>query len=224
MTRTVITDTVFRPEKVIGSPRSLGGVDLVRCTLTGGSLVQYEDAEYGLSVYDVSLRDCRADGVLHGVRFSDVSVHDVASGGRITPAACVFRHVTLSGRIPRLMTLPAHHSLPPEVREAFQKGAERFYDEVDWALDITAATFSEAEFSGIPGHLVRRDPETQFLLHRDRAEAADPEGFSRGARSYLTSARRSPYPTMVIVAPRRSRYFTSMLEDLESLRTARIAA
>ncbi|MFF9340714.1 MULTISPECIES: hypothetical protein [unclassified Streptomyces] len=223
MTRTVITGRVFSQERVNGSPRSLGGVDLVRCTFNGGSLAQYEDPEFGLRVHDLSLRDCRAGGVLHGVRFSDVSVHDLASGGRMTPAACVFRHVTLSGRMPELMTRPAHHSLPAEVREAFRKGAERFYAEVDRALDITAADFSDTGFSGIPGHLVRRDPKTRFLLHRDRAEAADPEGFSRGARAHLTSARRSPYPTLVSVAPPRSRYFKRVLDDLESLRAAGIA-
>ncbi|EYT82044.1 hypothetical protein CF54_15635 [Streptomyces sp. Tu 6176] len=223
MTRTVITDTVFPHEKLTGSPRSLGGAELVRCTFRGGSLVQYEDPEFGLSVHDLSLRDCRAGGVLHGVRFSDVSVHNLTSGDRVSPFACVFRHVTLSGRIPRLMTRPAHSSLPAEVQEAFRDGAERFYASVDWALDISAAKFSDAEFSGVPGHLVRRDPKTQFLLHRDRAEAADAEGFSSRARSYLAKARTSPYPTLVVVAPTRSKYFKDMLQDLESLRAAGIA-
>ncbi|MFK0294757.1 hypothetical protein ACIQU6_30395 [Streptomyces sp. NPDC090442] len=184
---------------------------------------QDEDPEFGLRVHDLSLRDCRAGGVLHGVQFSDVSVHNLASGGRISPFGCVFRHVTLSGRIPQLMVRDAHSALPPKVQEAFRDGAERFYAAVDWALDVTAAKFSDAELSGIPGHLVRRDPETQFVLHRDRAEAAAPQGFSARARSYLAKARTSPYPTIVVVAPTRSKYFKDMLKDLESLRAAGIA-
>ncbi|OIJ84935.1 hypothetical protein BIV25_45470 [Streptomyces sp. MUSC 14] len=223
MTRTVFTDKVFPHTKLIGSPRSLGSADLVRCTVQGGTLAQYEDPEFGLRVHDLSLRDCRAGGVLHGVQFSDVSVHNLASGGRILPSACVFRHVTLSGRIPQLMVRPAHYSLPEAVQEAFRDGAERFYAEVDWALDIAAAKFSDAEFSGIPGHLVRRDPETQFLLHRDRAETADSQAFSPRARSYLAKARTSSYPTVVVVAPTRSKYFKDVLKDLASLRAVGIA-
>ncbi|MFD8614276.1 hypothetical protein [Streptomyces sp. NPDC059631] len=178
-------------------------------------------------MHDLSLRDCRAGGVLHGVRFNDVSVHDLGSGERVSPFACVFRHVTLSGRIPRLVTRPAHSSLPAGVQEAFRDGAERFCASVDRALDISAAKFSGAEFSvaefsGVPGHLVHRNPKTQFLLHRDRAGTADAEGFSSRARSSLAKAR-TPYPTPVVVAPTRSKYFKDMLQDPESLRAAGIA-
>ncbi|MYR56169.1 hypothetical protein GTY54_07860, partial [Streptomyces sp. SID625] len=111
-------------------------------------------------------------------------MHNLASGERVSPFACVFRHATVSGRIPRLMTRPARPSLPAEVQEAFRNGAERFYASVDRALDISAAKFSGAECSGVPGHLVHRDPKTQYLLHRDRTGTAGAEGFSSRARSY----------------------------------------
>ena len=43
----------------------------------------------------------------------------------------------------------------------------RFYESVDWALDISQASFTGVEFAaGIPADLIRRDPARQVVLRR----------------------------------------------------------
>ncbi|OIV39140.1 hypothetical protein BIV57_02070 [Mangrovactinospora gilvigrisea] len=208
----------------LGGSQTLGDADLTGCTFKGGTLAQYEDPAFGLRVHDVTLRDCRtAPFVLHGIEFRNIAVDRLTCGARLTPRACVFQHVTLSGAMPDLMLMPAHSSLSAEVQEAFAAGAEHYYKDVDWALDISQGTFKDAEFSGVPGHLVKRDPATQFLLHRSSAEHADTEGLSDRARSYLAKARKHRFDSIVIVAPTRSKYFDAVLADLEDLRTRGLA-
>lgn len=224
MAPTVLNKETVTHAKLVGTGRILGDTEYVNCTFEGGTLAQYEDAAFGLQVHDVTLRRCRTgSAVLHGVEFRDVTVERLASGGRLMPAACVFRHVTLIGAMPALKLMPVHSSLSDETKEAFRKGAERYYQDDEWALDISQAQFSDAEFSGVPGHLVKRDPATQFLVHRDRAEAADPEGLSTRALSYLKRAQQSAFPSTVIVAPTKSKYFDKLLAGLEMLRSRGIA-
>jgi hypothetical protein len=40
------------------------------------------------------------------------------------------------------------------------------YADIEWALDISEAVFSDVDLSYVPGDLVRRGPETQFLIRR----------------------------------------------------------
>lgn len=56
-----------------------------------------------------------------------------------------------------------------ERQPAFAEANAAYYANVDWALDISQAVFaSEPDLRGVPGSLVRRDPETQVLVTRER--------------------------------------------------------
>ena len=62
----------------------------------------------------------------------------------------------------------------PEFLPAAQAGfAVRFYDTVDWALDISQARFKNLTLRGVPADKVRRDPERQAAVRKDRL-LADP--------------------------------------------------
>ncbi|MFB7368625.1 hypothetical protein ACFC0D_02060 [Streptomyces sp. NPDC056222] len=93
----------------------------------------------------------------------------------------------------------------------------------EWALDITEAEFSEADLYYVPGHLVRRDPETQFLLHRDRLAGADAEGLPLFAKIAVERFAETPFASIVAVAPRRSTNFSERREAYEALRTLGVA-
>lgn len=161
----------FAGVKMLSSGHTLGAADFDQCVFNGSVLAQWDDPDLGLVVRDVTARRCRAVRCgMHGVRFEDVLVDGLAVTSLLHLSGCVFKHVTLAGNIGPLMATPPNYSLPPDVRDRFTVGIVAYYAGVDWALDISRAAFSDADFYYVPGHLVRRDEETQFLLHRDRVE------------------------------------------------------
>ncbi len=94
---------------------------------------------------------------------------------------------------------------------------------MDWALDISQAEFSDADFYFVPGHLVRRDPETQFLLRRDVVEKTQGIELPVYAGIAVSRFEMTPFDSLVAVAPRRSKNFAQYLADLEYLRSAGLA-
>lgn len=54
-------------------------------------------------------------------------------------------------------------------QKPFDDYRDQFYAGVEWALDISEARFKEFDIRGVPGRLIRRDPESQVLITRERA-------------------------------------------------------
>ncbi|MEU9403118.1 hypothetical protein [Streptomyces sp. NPDC048242] len=211
--------------KSLGSDRTLGPVELDRCVFNGSALAQFDDPHLGLVVRGVTARRCRViRSGAQGVRFEDVHIDGLAVTSQLNLNGCVFKHVTLTGSIGPLMVTPPNFSLPQDVRERFTAGIVAYYSDVDWALDISGAAFSDASFSYVPGHLVRRDEETQFLLYRDRLEQfGDLERLPLFAQIAARRFEGTPFGTTVAVAPRRSKRFATYLAELEVLRTEGLA-
>ncbi|MGW4897311.1 hypothetical protein ACWEQL_34390 [Kitasatospora sp. NPDC004240] len=211
--------------KSLGSDRTLGPADLHRCVFNGSALAQFDDPGLGLVVRDVTARRCRVvRSAAQGVRFEEVHVDGLAITSQLNLNGCVFKHVTLTGNIGPLMVAAPNASLPQGVRERLTAGIVAYYSGVDWALDISGAAFSDADFPYVPGHLIRRDEETQFLLHRDRVERFEGmEGLPGSARIAARRFETTPFDTLVAVAPRRSEHFATRLAELEVLRTEGLA-
>lgn len=109
----------------------------------------------------------------HGAYFDDVTVTDIRGGGRAPSFlfGCVYRHVTLRGWIGGLVF--KWKADLDDVRHAdrYREANLEMYQTIDWALDISDARFTSTEsLTGVPPHLVRRNPETQFILERSAAE------------------------------------------------------
>ncbi|AWT43735.1 MULTISPECIES: hypothetical protein [Streptomyces] len=218
----------FQNAKAIGSGREIAGHELVRCEFNGCDLAQFDDPGLGLVVRNVTAERTTAKrSFVDGVRFEDVVVDGLTTPSVMHLNGCVFRRVTLRGRIGPLMTTPPNFSLPAEMQEAFTEGIKAFYadadPEVDWALDISEAEFSEVDLYYVPGHLVRRDPGTQFLLHRDRISGIDLQGLSTFARIAVDRFEATPFDSIVAVAPRRADYFAEALAGYEELRQLGVA-
>lgn len=65
-------------------------------------------------------------------------------------------------------------------QKPFDDFRKSFYSSVDWALDISNARFKEFDMLGVPAGLVKRDPESQIVITRERAlEVAVPGWESR---------------------------------------------
>ncbi|MFI6289893.1 hypothetical protein ACIBCM_35060 [Streptomyces sp. NPDC051018] len=196
-----------------------------RCVFIVCSLVQFGDPEPPLVARHITATRCTLDNCyVAGVRFEDITIeHLTVRGGPLSLRGCVFSRVTLKGRIGPLVAAmplaPARSELHPYATGAIVDA----YASVDWALDISEAEFTDVAFDLVPGDLIRRDPETQFLLHRDKLEGLDPTTLPRSANLFVDRFQYSPFDTMVAVAPKRSRRFQPFLESLRELRERGLA-
>lgn len=121
-----------------------------------------------LTIRDVEVRQCQHWACsAYGAVFENVVVTDLRGGGRAPSFmwGCLFSRVTLRGWISGLLVRwqidPEDDSLS---REFLAANLSR-YQTMDWALDITQAQFSFVEsLPGVPAALVKRDPESHFVM------------------------------------------------------------
>ena len=210
--------------KVIGSPRVLQDAEFERCEFEGGALVQFDDPTCGLIVRNFILCRCRGGGnvEMHGVRFENIVVDGIGNR-EIRFRSCIFDRVKLRGRIGPIMTMQALSSLSAETRAAFQDQAVKSYADIEWALDISEAEFSDVDFTYVPGKLVRRNPETQFLVRREAAQAAALDSLPVYVSVLVERAAMSPYETTVAPVPTRSKNADRYRAQLQELRDRGIA-
>jgi hypothetical protein len=141
---------------------------------------------------------------------------------------CVFKHVIIRGRITgsvRLMPYPALHFSRPEYREAREQFIEAnaaYYQDVDWALDISQAEFTsfENEWADVPSRAYRRDPDTQVIITRESCQGRDWRAASEGSYLWVHIERflETGFADTVIVAPKRSKYFDDVIAAIRRLR------
>ncbi|QOV42548.1 hypothetical protein [Streptomyces chromofuscus] len=220
-----VNAATFRHQKIIGGSRVLGDASLSRCTCVGSGIAQFDDPGFGLVVQGVEARRCRLDNCsAHGVLFRDVLVEDLSVAGGLHLEACVFERVTLRGNIRgRVMTTPPNYALAEEVQKSFTAAMRAIYQEVEWALDIREAKFSDADFYYVPGELIRRDEETQFLLRRESFSRVDLSELPVYAGIAAGRFEVSPWDSIVAVAPRRSKNFDQWVSELSELRRMGLA-
>ncbi len=146
--------------------------------------------------------------------------------GLLQTWGAVFKHVTLRGRMGRIMTSDriATGTATAAEQSAFDEANAAYYAAVDWALDLREAEFTdEPDFRGIPARLVIRDPDSQVVVTRERAmqgtwRQVDLSGTSWEA--YIQGMLRDGYPDVILVAPKRSRKFRDLLNGLMRLKDA----
>ncbi|WP_373817784.1 hypothetical protein [Glaesserella sp.] len=56
----------------------------------------------------------------------------------------------------------------PELQKELDNFRTHFYSKVDWALDISRAKLSSFDYDGIPADLFIRDPDTQFVIKKEK--------------------------------------------------------
>jgi hypothetical protein len=120
-----------------------------------------------LSLVGCSAHQCDVGpAILRNIRIDSLNTSDL-----LIIWGAVFDRVKISGPIGKLkinqFVHPSQRS--KEVQEPFDRHRVDFYRSVDWALDISEARFKEFDLRGVPARLIRRDPETQVVVTRDRA-------------------------------------------------------
>lgn len=185
------------------------------------------------TVRHVKLDDCSEKGChLWPAILEDITVDGLRTGQLFIANACAYKHVVLHGKIGNIkicrsvpwVSSPAGYL--ERRQEAMDRANAEYYKSVDWALDISQAEFTSCEVEGIPPELVRRDPETQFVV---RAKAIE-EGHWRKVEAaredwhvLLDTYDKKGTGDVVLIAPKRAPDFKTLLNGLRALREAGIA-
>lgn len=155
-------------------------------------------------------------------------VNGLKTSGLFQTWAAVFKHVTLKGKIDRVMFSPFFHPGYPESKfqQVVAQANAEFYAGVDWALDIREAEFKDFDCRGVPSRLVRRDPETQIMVTRERVLACGDAIRAGGPfwesilNLFISEVWRSE---TVLIAPKRSPKFNDLMGGLSELRRHGVA-
>lgn len=204
-------------------------LEFVRCSFQSSAISITFDPRLRSTVRNVRVVKCQQRGCsLWPAIVEDVLVEDFKTNGLFQIWGAVFKHVTLRGKIGRIMVSPlvAPGSATVEQQRAFDDANAEYYSTVDWALDISDAQFEECDLRRVPAHLVRRDPETQVVIRREKAMRGEWRKLDLG-KTYWASAIEGFLlegdPDMVLIAGKRQQKFRDLLEGLKKLRDAGVA-
>ena len=201
----------------------LEGFEAVRCEFDHCGLGPFKSDVVPLIVRNSHLQRCRISQLsLHFVRFEDCTVDGLRGSMSYLTQGPLLRHVVVRGPVDALYLLS-----PGRTKSDLRAIARHkdFYETVDWALDISEARLARCDISGVPGHLVRRDPATQILITRERALATEWTAVAAHTPEYYGIERllKSPMDSGVLVACPRDKDFDRTLATFARLREAGIA-
>lgn len=233
MTRT-FDGQEFRHFRDRDSGRTFSDLAFRNCTFVNSSLSITADPRRRSTIRNVAVINAKIINCdVNCAIIEDVLVENVQSTTFVGVWGAVCKHVTLRGIISHLKISSLIDGLvKPEQQRPFDEANGRYYENVDWALDIREAEFGDIDVRGVPGRLVRRDPETQVLVTRRKAEEGHWRTFDL-SKTYWPEAlelylRESPWDAVVLAIPKRmkkSNYWTyqTLLDGLHLLRAEGVA-
>lgn len=217
----------------------IADLSLENCTFEGwaGLMPDWSNPDPALrpTLRNITLRNTNAySAFLAGAIIEDVNVHTTKAGkGPLFLRGNAYRHVTLTGRIGRteirgkmFPSLNLRNSDQERIIGEWDKANAIFYQTVDWALDITHASYGSLTISGIPARLIRRNPENTAGVSREQAIAGKWRDlpYKRGVFKIVISwLLNDGYEDVLLIACPESKRFKDDLADLHLLREARIA-
>jgi hypothetical protein len=186
-------------------------------------------------IRNITLRKTNAyDTNLQGANVEDVTVETTKAGkAPLFLRGNAYRHVVLTGRIGPVEIrgkvfppLALSDNEQERIMTEWDKANAAYYQNVDWALDITQASDASLSISGVPAMLIRRNPENTAVVTRERALGWkwQETPFNRGLFGEVIYALlRDGYDDVVLIVCPRSKRYQDDLEDLQTLRDAGVA-
>lgn len=216
------------------SGQSFQDFDISGCTFDDCDIPPQSLPGAWTMIRNVVLRDAtNINCSIRTAMFDEVALHNLKRHGEgpLFLWCCVFRHVTLSGKISgiKINRAVAVGTYAGEVhQDVWDARVEEFYDSVDWALDIAEAKFGgSVSFEAIPGDKVRRNRETQVLVRREQLMKSDWRALDFGKSAFDISLSwflsDSLFDSVVLAARTASREFRGDLAVLDMLRNEGIA-
>lgn len=120
----------------------------------------------------VEMVGCAVNGCDTGpMVVSEVSISGLKTNDLLIFWSPYLDRVALSGEIGKIKVNAegGTATVGNDRQKPFDDYRAKFYAGVEWALDISKARFKEFDIRGVPGRLIRRDPESQVLITRERA-------------------------------------------------------
>lgn len=212
------------------SARLFQNLHFLNCQFESCSLSFTKKPERRSIVRDVRIENCEVRGcMIYPAILQDIHVDGLKTYGMLTIWGAVFARVSLTGKIGGIKISPY---VDPKQRTStmqkrFDEANAAFYPSIDWALDISAAEFTdEIDIRGIPARLIRRDPKTQVVVTREKALEGTWRQLDLSGTYWPTAIEfllNRDDPDVVLVAPKHHRTFGRLLQGLEQLREAGIA-
>lgn len=204
-------------------------VELIRCRFESSGLSITRDVAQRSTFRNLRLFKCAQRGsAVESAILENIVVDGLKTNGLLQVWGAVFQHVTLRGKIDRLMISPAIAAglATPAQQRAFDEANAAYYRDVDWAIDITEAEFQECELQGVPANLIRRDPETQVVVRREHALSSRWRDVDLSRTHWATSLEFFLHrgdPEVVLVAGKRDRKFSELVQGLRKLQEIGVA-
>ena len=199
------------------------------CSFVGCSISATTNVRKRSIVRNIELINCSSRGnTIYTAIIEDVLVSSLKTYTLLQTWAAVFKHVKLEGNIGRIMISPLVDAARPNsrVQAAFEKANADYYQDVDWALDISEGRFVDCDIRRVPAKLVRRDPETQVVITREKALMGEWKKLDLSKTYWATAIEfllESGDQDMILVAPKRYSKYPDLLDGLKMLRDAGVA-
>lgn len=199
------------------------------CHFRSGAISITLDPKLRSTVLNAKIINCQnTGGSIRCAVVENVVVDGLRTSRLFQSWSAVFRHVTLRGKIGRIMF---SHLVAPGVanqdqQRAFDSANAAFYKNVDWAMDISEGEFAECTVYNVPAKLVRRDPKTQVVVTRAKAMQGDWRRLDLSKTYWPASLGlflERGDDDVVLVAAKRSEKFSALLDGLKMLRDAGVA-
>ena len=207
--------------------RLLEGMTFDRCVFESCALSLTKDVRFRSTIRNINVRNCVANGCGVGpAMFENVDVDGLATNDLLILWAATLQHVRLSGEIGKIKINSWAHfaDRTEETQLPFTRSRETLYESIDWALDISGARFKEFDATGIPARLIRRDPESQVVVTRERVNSENGERIARAGsnpwlpwiRGAMSDGSRDGVLVVPLGAPKKRR--DEFLQGLRQLR------
>lgn len=201
-----------------------------RCNFIDCSISITYNPQNRSTIRNVQLVKCEVvGGSLYPAIVEEVLVDGLGTAGLLQAWGAAFKHVTLRGKIGRIMItngLFPSLEVTSDMQRRLAAANAAYYADVDWALDISEAEFQEFDLRGLPSRLVRRDPETQVVVTRAKALQGEWKKLDLSNTYWDTAIEfmlQRGDEDVVLVAPKRDRHFAELLHGLHLLRQAGVA-
>jgi len=199
----------------------------IGCTFSTFEKSLFNEQEFVRTVaQNLRFVNCTIDGVHIGPGIvEDTTIDGLKLRKHMQTWGTVFKHVVIKGVVDKLMLTPYVDVLGnfPHVQRYFDRANSEYYEDVDWALDISEASFKDCDIRAIPARLIRRDPSTQVVLTREKAMQGKWRELDLSGTFWPTAIElflESGYKDELLVAPKKARNFRQLLEGLNKLRDA----
>ncbi len=211
------------------SKRVFSDLEFKYCKFWGSAISITYNPKRRSIVRNVRLIHCEQGGcAVETAIVEDVTVDGLRTHGLLHTWGAVYKHVVLKGNIDNIMISPviATGTATPKQQRAFDEANGRYYETVDWALDISEGRFDECEIQRVPARLIRRDPETQVVITREKALMGEWKKLDLSKTYWRTSIEfflERGDQDLVLVAPKRYSKYQVLLDGLKMLRDAGVA-